>query len=198
MTLSICWPMTLPSMSNERLNRFSKAKLVKAQRATTDLALRAHYVGTRLEPLGHGMQLVVRLVRCHTPRSRIRDEHDNLRTAFKHVVDAIAAYFGIDDSDKRVRWEYAQEPAHESSVRVEFTMQARNTDGDATGGAAHRSSEVGPEVNHQMRGDQAPLTPGTSPGRPRAVLPAESLQQRVRRLATPAYVANDDEPKGAA
>jgi hypothetical protein len=36
------------------------------------------------------------------------DEHDNLPSAFKHVVDELAAWLGIDDADKRVTWRYAQ------------------------------------------------------------------------------------------
>lgn len=37
------------------------------------------------------------------------DAHDNLPSAFKHVVDAIAQWMGIDDADPRVKWMYAQE-----------------------------------------------------------------------------------------
>jgi hypothetical protein len=37
------------------------------------------------------------------------DEHDNLPSAFKHIVDALAAWLGLDDSDPRVTWRYAQQ-----------------------------------------------------------------------------------------
>ena len=37
------------------------------------------------------------------------DPHDNLPSAFKHVVDELATWMGIDDADKRVRWTYEQE-----------------------------------------------------------------------------------------
>ena len=37
------------------------------------------------------------------------DEHDNLPSAFKHCVDQIAAWLGVDDSDRRVQWRYAQQ-----------------------------------------------------------------------------------------
>lgn len=36
------------------------------------------------------------------------DQHDNLRGALKHCVDAIADWFGIKDNDPRMTWEYAQ------------------------------------------------------------------------------------------
>lgn len=37
------------------------------------------------------------------------DEHDNLPSAFKHVVDGVASWLGIDDADPRVTWRYAQQ-----------------------------------------------------------------------------------------
>jgi hypothetical protein len=37
------------------------------------------------------------------------DAHDNLPSAFKHVVDEIATWLGIDDADQRVQWRYEQE-----------------------------------------------------------------------------------------
>lgn len=36
------------------------------------------------------------------------DEHDNLPSAFKHIVDQLAAWLGVDDADERVTWKYAQ------------------------------------------------------------------------------------------
>lgn len=37
------------------------------------------------------------------------DEHDNLPSAFKHVVDELADWIGVNDGDKeKVRWMYAQ------------------------------------------------------------------------------------------
>lgn len=37
------------------------------------------------------------------------DAHDNLPSAFKHVVDELADWLGVDDSDSRVKWTYEQE-----------------------------------------------------------------------------------------
>ena len=37
------------------------------------------------------------------------DAHDNLPSAFKHVVDEIADWIGVDDGSGLVQWRYAQE-----------------------------------------------------------------------------------------
>ena len=51
-----------------------------------------------------GLAVVVSLVAC------VRKEYDsdNLYGAIKPLRDAIAATLGLDDADKRIRWEYAQ------------------------------------------------------------------------------------------
>jgi hypothetical protein len=41
-------------------------------------------------------------------RKRLADEHDNLRIGFKALIDAIAAWLGLDDADGRVLWEIRQ------------------------------------------------------------------------------------------
>jgi len=65
--------------------------------------------------------IVVRLCRLAPVRNRIRDEHENYPMAFKHVVDGIADWLGVNDGDKsKVRWEYgAEEKAAGFGVRVE-------------------------------------------------------------------------------
>jgi hypothetical protein len=37
------------------------------------------------------------------------DAHDNLPSAFKHIVDELADWMGVDDGDGRVQWRYEQE-----------------------------------------------------------------------------------------
>jgi hypothetical protein len=53
----------------------------------------------------------------------IKDEHDNLPRAFKACVDEVAAWLGVDDSDPRVVWRYAQErgAARTYGVRVQWS-----------------------------------------------------------------------------
>ena len=50
------------------------------------------------------------------------DPHDNLPSSMKHVVDAIAAWIGVDDGDGRLRWLYDQKKAPKGiyAVRIEI------------------------------------------------------------------------------
>lgn len=65
-----------------------------------------------LQALGDGQKvqpncrngLVVRIVLISIRRREIDD--DNLASGFKHLRDCIAKTLGVDDRDKRVRWEY--------------------------------------------------------------------------------------------
>lgn len=166
MLVAFDFPLVLPSMSNERMHHRVRSKLVKKQRATTELFMRCNAVGSRLPVVTPGHKLVVHMTRI-APRA-IRDEHDNLRTAFKHVVDAIAAYFHIDDSDKRIEWRYAQAHAKQSGVRVEFEVVA--------------ALMVGVVPTRRARA-------------PRRNPEAETLQQRLNRLARPATYQTED-PEG--
>lgn len=46
------------------------------------------------------------------------DAHDNLPSAFKHVVDELASWLGIDDADPRVQWRYEQEKCKKGQTWV--------------------------------------------------------------------------------
>lgn len=122
MTITVEVPITTKNPTNTREHHMVRAKRVKAQRAGVGLMLRANAVGTRLEPVSHGMRLVVLLTRV-SPGTL--DKHDNLRAALKHVVDEVAAYFGVDDADKRVEWRYAQVQGKPSCVRIELSVEDR-------------------------------------------------------------------------
>lgn len=50
------------------------------------------------------------------------DAHDNLPSAFKHIVDQIAAWLGVDDADPRVTWIYAQEKCKRGDYGVEVEI----------------------------------------------------------------------------
>ena len=80
--------------------RFAAAARVKQTRQAVDLALRKTL---RTRP---ALPLVVTVTRVAPGRGL--DEHDNLPGACKHVVDAVAAWLGIDDRDPRISWRYAQ------------------------------------------------------------------------------------------
>ncbi len=62
-----------------------------------------------------GLPLTVRLTRV----GRRELDDDNNVAAFKHIRDGVADWLGINDNDKRVRWEYAQAKG-DYAVRIEF------------------------------------------------------------------------------
>lgn len=60
---------------------------------------------------------------------RALDEHDNLRMAFKYIVDEIADFLcpgqkkGRADDDKRIEWCYAQEKRNILGIRIEIEWE---------------------------------------------------------------------------
>ena len=102
-------PMKLPSMANLRLHWAAKAKMLKAQRSVTGLALRmsARAWLTHWKVMAPNEALMV-----HVTLTRVgpRDlDDDNLASAFKAIRDEVAAFVGLDDGSKRFVWNYRQE-----------------------------------------------------------------------------------------
>lgn len=92
-------------------NRWVRRKRVDGQHEAVTLALRARSTRCPWSP-----PLLVTVTRLGPGRL---DPHDNLPTSQKHVIDAIAAYLGIDDRhDHVVRYVIAQERAPEWGVRI--------------------------------------------------------------------------------
>lgn len=123
-------PLSLPSVANMSEHWMVKAKRVKAQRqavawavkSTSLLTSRAAWLEV-LATLARGESLIVTLTRV-APRP-IKDKHDNLRSAFKAIVDQVAAELGIDDSSDCIDWQYRQEKGP-VAVRIEIArMEAR-------------------------------------------------------------------------
>jgi hypothetical protein len=102
-------PMVLPSVANLREHWAAKARRTKAQRAAVSLLV------PRASPEG---RVVVTLTRV-APRP-IKDAHDNLRSAFKHIVDSVAERLGIDDGSPRIAWLYRQ---RKGPAQVEIEIQ---------------------------------------------------------------------------
>lgn len=140
MTVTISWPMKLPSASNLREHWAAKAKRVKAQRKATALMLSANRVAEHvmmLEMAGglaSPKRIAVRLTRV-SPRPL---DDDNLRGAFKAVRDQVAAYFEVDDRDPRIRWGYAQAKGP-ATVRIDFAVESDAQTRATVNGAAARS-----------------------------------------------------------
>lgn len=122
--ISVTIPIRTVSEANARGHWTARAGRTKRHRTATALTLRSRVVG-RLRP-----PCVVSLTRI-APRSL---DDDNLRGALKAVRDEVAVWLGLptnrrgqaDDSDPRVRWEYAQERGapRQYAVRVEIRAMA--------------------------------------------------------------------------
>lgn len=80
--------------------RMGAAAKVKKQRADVDMVLRSKLGNTPPEP-----PLTVTVTRVAPGQL---DAHDNLPGSCKAIVDAIAAWLGLDDRDPRLSWQYDQ------------------------------------------------------------------------------------------
>jgi hypothetical protein len=66
-----------------------------------------------------GVGYSVAIISC---RERLCDEHDNLRTGAKPLVDSITESLGLkDDADKRISWEYGQVKSGNEGTIVRIT-----------------------------------------------------------------------------
>jgi hypothetical protein len=101
-----------PSLCNLREHWSERQRRARSQRETIYFELYEHLWGCR-----PGLPAVVTLTRFY--RSLPLDD-DNLRGALKSVRDGVADYFGVDDGDPRIRWDYAQE---KGSVGIGVRLQ---------------------------------------------------------------------------
>lgn len=102
-------PYRLESTPNLRLNRWDKARLVKAQRG---LAMAVPWA-----PL----PVTVILTRI-APRAL---DDDNLQGAFKAIRDGIADKLGVADNHPGLTFLYAQERGKPREYAVRITLQPR-------------------------------------------------------------------------
>lgn len=93
-------PVLTVSEANTREHWTKRNRRKKAQQLATTCNLSA--LGAQLRPYGQPAR--VHLVRLGTRKL----DSDNLAGSFKHVRDAIAAWFGFDDGDERTEWTYDQ------------------------------------------------------------------------------------------
>lgn len=111
-------PIRLVSESNQHVHWRVKAGRVKAQRDAV-----ARWLG-QVDGAFFAGELIVTVTRI---APRLLDEHDNLPSACKASVDAIAQWLGLkNDRDPRVRWscEQVQRAAktYGVAIRVEVTQ----------------------------------------------------------------------------
>jgi hypothetical protein len=111
-TVELQLPMRTVSEANMREHWRAKAGRVKAQRQVVKMALDGHV------PMEFRRMYLYRVTLTRlAPRTL---DGDNLQRSFKAVRDEVAACIGLDDGDRRITWEYAQErsPAYGVRVRV--------------------------------------------------------------------------------
>lgn len=108
--------MALPNPTNRRDHWSVRADRNALQRRTTRWMLK----GNAVEPtVPAGQCLVVKLTRI----ARQTMDGDGNTIAFKAVRDEVAAYFGLDDADPRLRFEYAQAKGTPAAVRIELSTE---------------------------------------------------------------------------
>lgn len=110
-------PLLVPSTLNLREHWAVRASRSKRHRmATFDCLLEARVSKRLRDPV------VVRLER-RSPR--MLDEGDNLPASMKAVRDAIASWFGVNDRNPIISWEYGQTSSKVSGVAVTIRQDAK-------------------------------------------------------------------------
>lgn len=116
-------PLRLVSLTNQREHWAKKANRAKVQRNATKLSLFAD-AGVRpftgaLDSL-IGRRWLVTLTRV-APRQL---DGDNMQAACKSVRDGVADFLCLDDGDRRIVWQYAQERGNpkEYAVRIRIEL----------------------------------------------------------------------------
>ena len=110
-------PIKVLSESNVSEHWTKKAQRKKKQKKVISLFI----ANSRVTPPCH-----VRLTRI-APRDL--DEHDNLRSAFKSIIDAISDRLipglaaGRADGDKRITWEFAQRKGSPKTYALEIQLE---------------------------------------------------------------------------
>lgn len=108
---TVTLPLRLPSVANKRMHHMAKAHLVSKQREAVHLALKVSATPNFVP------RLCVTITRV-APREL--DDDNNVACA-KAVRDEVAAWFGLDDRDPRIKWDYAQEKGP-VAVRIDIDI----------------------------------------------------------------------------
>ena len=117
--------LTLPCQTVSEANNFDsfwvKNERHQQQKKTVHYAFKLAFLAKRPK-----LPCVVTMTRF---ASRFLDEEDNLRMAFKWIKDQIASELTQDfvpgraDSDKRIKWEYAQQKSKKNYARITISYQ---------------------------------------------------------------------------
>lgn len=110
------------SAPNAREHPHAKARRVKGERARVAIALRAFKrlggAGPLVSQLRAGGQVIL------TRRGPGDLDDDNLAASLKGVRDEIAAWLGVDDGDRRIRYIPRQQPGNAYAVDVHLIPHA--------------------------------------------------------------------------
>ena len=110
-------PLRLMSEANIKDHHFVKSNRIKKQKQVIKLFINPIIV-----------ELPVRVTLTRVAPRKL-DEHDNLRMAFKHVVDCIADHLipgkkaGRADDDKRIEWVYDQKQGFPEQYNIELKIE---------------------------------------------------------------------------
>lgn len=101
-------PIRTVSLANQREHHMVRYRRSVKERVEVRYAL-------------HGKALPAQGAQVTLTREGPRElDDDNLRGAFKSIRDQVAAQFGMDDRDPRLRFEYAQRKAKKFGVVIEI------------------------------------------------------------------------------
>jgi hypothetical protein len=125
-------PIKTTSKTNARGHWSKLARRASEERGATGYALMRAGLKQRPQPLkvGGTVLLVDVLVDpplpCTVTLTRLSErelDDDNVRGALKSVRDAVAAWLGIDDRDKRVEWRYGQQKRPRGNNGVHIVVE---------------------------------------------------------------------------
>jgi hypothetical protein len=110
--IAVTLPLKIESVANKRWHWAKLATYHKTRRLQAWAELRALDIGRLIGPV----RVVITRI---APRQL--DGHDNLRSGAKGLVDGVADWLGVPDSDPRIQWDYAQETGapKQYAVRIE-------------------------------------------------------------------------------
>jgi hypothetical protein len=112
-------PIQTVSVLNVREHWAKRSRRTKQHRTTTYAMLLSYGKAADLYRIAAPIRFTITLTRIG---GRTLDD-DNLRAALKATRDGVADWLGIDDGDKRLTWQYGQEPKQRKmppGVRVEI------------------------------------------------------------------------------
>ena len=108
-SVSVWLPIRIHSEANRREHYHAVARRKRSQQLMVSMGLMTLQKQVRAWPAWR--------VTLHRRGKRMLDD-DNLQGGFKAVRDAVARVIGVDDADKRIKFDYSQDTGKEYLVRI--------------------------------------------------------------------------------